>query len=460
MEPSTALAGLWEGIGRDRRDLGAVEITGRDPVLPSVFALGTAAGACVAGVTLAAGFFWQERGGSPPEVAVDLRGAAISFRSERHLRVGPRSARDQWSALSGDYRTGDGGWVRLHCNFPHHQEAVTTALAVAADRDALAGAVGERSAAEVEEAVVAAGGCAAAMRTRTEWMSHPQGEAVAGLPLVELTRVGECAPVPVRPADRPLAGLRVLDLTRVIAGPVCGRTLAAHGAEVLRVGAGHLPTIPLLVIDTGFGKRFCHIDLREEAGRDGLRGLLAEADVFVQAYRPGALARLGFGPEEVVRVRPGIVYVSLSAYGRFGPWRSRRGFDSLVQMASGIAHEGATAAGVDHPVPLPAQALDHGTGWLAALGALEGLRRRHREGGSWLVEVSLSRTARWIDGLGRVDGLGVAEPGQEDVADLLEESDSPFGPITYVRPPGRLAGSPPRWDTPPHLPGSDPPAWA
>ena len=252
-----------------------------------------------------------------------------------------------------------------------------------------------------------------------------------------------------------LRGVRVLDLTRVIAGPVCGRVLAAHGADVLHVGAAHLPTIPALVVDTGFGKRSCQLDLRQPGDRDILERLIGQADVFLQGYRPGSLAARGFGAEDLAGRHPGLVVVNVSAFGGVGPWGERRGFDSLVQMCSGLAHAQAEAAGVDHPVSLPVQALDHATGWLAALGAVQALRRRGTEGGSWAVDVCLARTAAWLDDLGRVPGgLDTPTPGAGDLADLLAETDSPFGRLRHVRAVGHLADHLVGWSTPPVPPGT------
>ncbi len=155
----------------------------------------------------------------------------------------------------------------------------------------------------------------------------------------------------------------MLDLTRVIAGPVCGRTLAAHGADVLLVTAAHLPQMGTLVIDNGRGKLSGFVDLRDAAGRETLAALTRDADIFVQGFRPGAIGGHGFTPEQAARLRPGIVYVSLSAYGHAGPWANRRGFDSLVQNANGINHAEAEAAGAAQPKPLPCQAIDHASGY-------------------------------------------------------------------------------------------------
>jgi crotonobetainyl-CoA:carnitine CoA-transferase CaiB-like acyl-CoA transferase len=441
--------------------------------LPSTFAVATAATATVAAATLSAARLWRERDGTDedPMVRVDARDAAIAFRSERYLRIdgAPLPALDR---LTGDFPARD-GWVRLHCNYPNHRNAALRALGLSTDdpdavatavskRDAVATAVSKRDAVETEEAILGAGGAAAALRSPAHWRTHPQSRAISTVPLVAVDQLDPTPPDRLPPADRPLRGVRVLDLTRVIAGPVAGRTLAAHGAQVLRVGADHLPLVPALVVDTGFGKRFCHIDLRAHSGRETLRRLIAEADVVVQAFRPGALARLGLGPLDCARLRPGLVYVDVSAWGQVGPWRGRRGFDSLVQMASGIADEGRAAAGEPHGPPrhLPAQVLDHATGFLPAFGAIEGLRRRHAHSGSWHVHVSLARTANWLAGLARVpSGLSIPDPGLDDVADLEDEAPTPFGVVRHVRPPGTITGAPPHWDSPPRRPGSDLPTW-
>ena len=301
----------------------------------------------------------------------------------------------------------------------------------------------------------------AALRCFDEWDAHPQGKAVAGLPLVAIEKIGEAKPEPLpAPAERPLSGVRVLDLTRVIAGPVCGRTLAAHGADVLLVTAPHLPSIETFVIDTGRGKRSTSLDLRDEAQKQTLRALLSKADIFIQGYRPGAIAARGFDPQEAAKLRPGIIYVSLCAYGQKGPWAGRRGFDSLVQTASGFNDAEARAAGSDLPRPLPAQALDHATGYLMAFGAMAALARRAREGGSWHVQLSLARTAQWLRSLGRLEnGFACRDPGTEDVAQFLEESPSGFGRLRAVRHAASLSETPARWARPSVPLGTDPPVW-
>jgi len=254
--------------------------------------------------------------------------------------------------------------------------------------------------------------------------------------------------------------VRTLDLTRVLAGPVCGRLLAGFGADVMRVAGPHLPSVETLVIDTGLGKLSTHLDLRQAADRDRLTALVQAADIFVQAYRPGAIAGHGFTPEALAVARPGIVCVDLCAFSHKGPWHASRGFDSLVQTASGIAHEGGDGNAPKH---LPAQALDHVTGYLAAFGAMISLARRAREGGSWLVRLSLAQTGHWVKGLGRldigIDGRTLPDPTAEEVADLLTESDSPFGRLTHVVPPIGLSETPMSWTRPAVSLGTHEPVW-
>jgi len=444
-----ALAQLWQAARQPTEPLSQIKLTGAEPVLPSSFAVGTAAQASIAASALAAAELWRLRGGRHQLVTVDMRHAAIEFRSERYFRVegqGPAEIRDK---IAGIYRCGDGRWVHVHTNFPHHRDGVLALLACDYDKAAVQEALLGWRAEEFEEAAAQAGLVVTAKRSFEEWDQHPQGMAVDALPVFSIEHIGDAPPQPLPAAPRPLWGVRVLDLTRIIAGPVCGRTLAAHGADVLLVTAPHLPAIEPLVIDTGRGKLSCRIDLRDPVGQSTLRALLRDADVLVQGYRPGALQSLGFGPEEVAQLRPGIVYVSLSAYGHVGPWAGRRGFDSLVQTASGFNEAEAQAAGTDQPRPLPAQALDHAAGYLMSFGAITALARRCTEGGSWHTRVSLAQTGKWLRQLGRIEGgLSSAETSFADVQDLVEERDSGFGRLTAIRHAAQLAETPARWERP------------
>ena len=365
-----------------------------------------------------------------------------------------------WDKIAGLYRTGDGHWVRLHTNFPHHRDGMLKLLGCDYSREAVQRALDGWEGEKFETAAAEAGLVATMTRSFAEWDAHPQGKAVAALPPFTIEKIGDAPPQPLPADERPLSGVRVLDLTRVIAGPVCGRTLAAHGADVMLVTAAALPQMMPLVIDNSRGKLSAFIDLRDAGGRDMLAGLTRDADIFVQGYRPGAVKGNGFGPDEVARLRPGIVYVSLCAYGHEGPWANRRGFNSLVQNANGINHAEAEAAGSAQPKPLPCQALDHGAGFLMAFGAMTALARRVTEGGSWHVRVSLAQTGHWIRNLGRVpNGLACPDPDAEAVQDRLERSESGYGHLTAVKHSAVLSETPARWARPSVPLGTHKPKW-
>ncbi|CAB3746668.1 CoA transferase [Paraburkholderia humisilvae] len=468
MTPLLALDHLWTVAGCDAAALDAVSITGNDPALPSVFRVGTLAAATVAATGLAAAECYRVRTGQLQRVKVDVRRALAAFRSERYLRVNDGPAPELRSPIFGFFETRDSRWVQLHTNFPHHLDGVLKVLGCANDRTAVAQAIRDWDGATLDQTLADAGLPAALIRTPREWAALEQAKAIANLPLFEIERIGDAPPQPIaslsaragEPAGQPLSGVRVLDLSRIIAGPVAGRALASHGAQVLLVNGPHLPNIAPLVIDTGRGKRSATLDLRDAAAREQLEALTRDADVFLQAYRPGALAARGFGPDALARQRPGIVCVSICAYGHQGPWAARRGFDSLVQSASGIAYTEARAAGVDGPKHLPCQALDHGTGYLAAFGAMVALQRRATEGGSWHVRLSLAQTGRWLQSLGQIeDGWRAPEVGFDDVKDCVETVDSPFGRVLGTSPAEQLEKTPACYGRPPVPIGTDDARW-
>jgi crotonobetainyl-CoA:carnitine CoA-transferase CaiB-like acyl-CoA transferase len=458
--PREILADLWTLAGGEPAALDAVTLTGEEPQLPSSFCVAAAAQAGIAAAGLAAAHIHQLRSGQSQHLAVDMRHAVVECRSERYLRVDGKPPPPAWDAIAGVYKTGDRRFVRLHTNFPQHRDAVCRVLNCKAERDDVQAALMQWDAEVFETAAYAAGGVVAMMRSHDEWSELPQARALAALPLIAMEKIGEAAPKPWRAGNRPLAGVRVLDLSRVIAGPVAGRTLAAHGADVMLVSGPDLPAIPWLTIDTGRGKLTSFVELRSEQGRQTLCELLAQADIFSQGYRPQALARLGFSPEDAARINPGIVFVSLSAYGHTGPWAERRGFDSLVQTATGFNHAEGQAAGVDGPKELPAQILDHATGYLMAFAAMMAKARQSREGGSWHVRLSLAQTGQWLWNLGRVaDGLATEDLKGEAVGAFVEETASGFGPLRSIRHSAQLSKTPAFWARPAMPLGSHPPHW-
>jgi crotonobetainyl-CoA:carnitine CoA-transferase CaiB-like acyl-CoA transferase len=459
---------LWDGLGGDRALLARVELGGPANALPSVFDVTGVATASVAAALLAVAELVGTTGTSVPAVEVDRRHVARAFACEREVRPIGWEPPPLWDPIAGDYRSDD-GWIRLHTNYAHHRRAALEVLALpdGATRDEVAAAVVEREGDELEQAVVDAGGCAAVERSLDAWRVHPQGRAVAAEPLLErVVSSGRSSGPATVDRARPLAGVRVLDLTRVIAGPVATRFLASFGADVLRVDPVGFAEVPLLLIESTAGKRTAELDLRTDLGRATLDDLLAGADVLVSGYRPGALEGLGLGRDRLGERHPSLVTATLDAYGWTGPWSHRRGFDSLVQMSSGITDAGRRAGGGDRPVPLPVQALDHGTGYLVAAAVVRALTDRRRGLGTTSIRGSLARTALWLvdaglDGAG-VDGAGVDDAGLDVSADgteLVERAGTAWGPVDRIRPVGEVEGVPARWDLPPGPLGASAAAW-
>ena len=457
-DANSALTELWAQIELAQEALDFAMLTGAEPVLTSSFAVATAAQATIAAAALAACEVGHVRGAVRQQVSVDIVQAALEC--EGWFSVNGRVP-EPWDKFSGLYQCGD-GIVRLHANFAHHRDGALRLLGLDPQRASRADAQEALlawTAVDFETATADAGLVATALRTFAQWDATEQGAAVAAQPLMTIERLGEADPLPLPPLDgnaRPLTGIRTLELTRVLAGPVGGRALAAYGADVMLVNSPNLPNIAAIA-DTSRGKRSVHIDLDEPGGAVTLQRLIADAHVFIQGYRPNSLARRGFGPEQVSRRRPGIVYVSLTAYGGHGPWASRRGFDSLVQTAMGFNDAEAKAAGQDSPRPLPMQILDEASGYLMAMGASAALCRQQREGGSWHVQVSLAQTGHWLRSLGRVPDGSRAPPVTRDP--YLETLPSGFGELRALRHSAQLSRTPAAWTLPSMPPGSSPPQW-
>jgi crotonobetainyl-CoA:carnitine CoA-transferase CaiB-like acyl-CoA transferase len=443
--PQAALREILDAVGF--QPALAAEIVGDDPVLPVRYRIAAAASASLAALGLAVS-------STPDRVRVNARAAAISLRSARYLRVNGRPPPSPWDPLSGFYPVRD-GWISIHCNFANHRDAAMSVLGAGHDRARAEQASSTWHGEQLEEAIHAAGGCAGFVRSREQWTAHAQARAVASQPLLSIERIGDAFPES-RKAARPLGGVRVLDLTRVLAGPTCAKSLAEHGADVLKISAEHLPDSGMTDLDTGLGKRSARLDLRNEKDFSILQELVRGADVFVQSYRPGALAGRGLSPQDLSELRPGIVYASLSAWGPTGPWRERRGFDSIVQAVSGVAHVPG-----EKPRLLPVSAIDYVSGYLMAFGVCVALRRRSQEGGSWLVRVALARVGKWIVERGEaVPYSGLPEDLPEsELAALMAEIDAPDGRIRYLKPVLELSETPPYFAQPPVPLGYHQPVW-
>jgi crotonobetainyl-CoA:carnitine CoA-transferase CaiB-like acyl-CoA transferase len=455
-----SLAGLVALAGLPASAAGAVEIAEADPVFPTRYRAVTAGAAAMAACGLAAAELWKLKSGRAQQVRLSGRAAAAALRSARYLRIDGERPEEDPGKITGFYPLRDGRWMYLHCNFPNLRDRNVRILGARPDRESVAAAVAKRDGLELEDAIMEGGGACSFVRSEEEWRALPQRQAVARLPLLEIVKIADAPPRPLPAGDRPLSGVRVLDLTRVLAGPSCARALAEHGADVLRVTRKDLPDLgPPSDVDTGIGKLQAHVDLREPRDAETMRTLVRDGDVFLQSYRPGSLAARGLSPEALAALCPGIVYVTLSAWGHEGPWRGRRGYDTIVQSANGLAWQGER----ERPAFLPYAAQDYVVGALLAYGTLVALGRRAREGGSWLVRASLAGAGHWIRGHGLLEpgeyqGLAKELP-EAELRSLLTQHDSPLGRITHLAPVAQLSETPGRWARPAAPRGAHEPEW-
>lgn len=456
---NSSLATLLDLAGLPASAADAVEITGSDPVFPTRYKPVAPGAAAIAATGLAAAELWALKTGRRQRVRVNARAAAAALRSSRYLKINGEKPAEDPEKITGFYPLRDGRWMYLHCNFFNLRDRNLAVLGAPAKREAVARAVATWDGLELENAIIEAGGACSFVRGEEEWRALPQMHAVARLPLLEIAKIGEAPAQPLPDGDRPLSGVRVLDLTRVLAGPTCARTLAEHGADVLRVTREDLADMGPTDFDTGIGKLCTHIDLRDPREAETMRSLVRECDVFSQSYRPGSLARRGLSPEVFAELRPGIVYVTLSAWGHEGPWRERRGYDTVVQSANGMAWRPNN----ERPAFLPYSAQDYVAGYLLAYGAMVALARRVREGGSWFVRASLAGAGHWIRQHGLLDPSEYAQLPAElpaaELRSLLMEHESPVGRITHLAPCVQMSETPARWSRPSVPRGYHQPVW-
>ena len=443
---------------------------GPEAVVPTPY---RAAGAAATSLSLAAataGEIWRFRGGERQTISIDLAAAAASLTSFSLLRLdgNPLPIPGDSNPTIDFYQAADGRWIHLHGGLPLLARRTLELLNAENNAAAILDGVSKWSGLALEDALAFMQLCGAMVRTEDEWQTSVQGRVLAAGAPIMVKKIGEAPPLRLSDSRAPLAGVRVLDLTRVLAGPICGRVLASHGADVLAVRAERLPTIPEFDLDTGAGKRLAFLDLIKPADAETLRRLVRGAHVFVDSYRPGALARLGFSPAALAHIAPGMTYVSVSAYGSEGPWAGRRGWEQLAQAATGLAVEqGAFMAARRKsrretlPELIPGALLDTVTGYLAAAGAMAALLRRIREGGSWQVQVSLAATAMWLQSLGKIDAAQVPQswsPG-DGLDPYLRSCETEGGRLEFLGPVVRMSKTPPLAAPPPSgLAGA--PRWA
>jgi crotonobetainyl-CoA:carnitine CoA-transferase CaiB-like acyl-CoA transferase len=452
--------------GEDGRE-GVAEITGADPVFSTRFKIGETGAAVLGAVGVAVADIWEMKTGRRQTVAIDVRHAAAALKSYAFLQI--RQA-DGSYALFGNtggatanylitqpFPTRDGRWFLPHFGIKHLKDRVLGVLNCEGDPESVAGAVARWDAQDLEDAIAEARACGGMVRDNAEWLAHPHGRALAAQPVVEIEKIGDSGPEPFPTGGPALAGIRVLDLTRILAGPVAARTCAEHGADVLMVAAEHTPQTKNFVIDLSHGKRSCYLDLNEGGEMEQLRQLVRGADVFSQGYRPGALDGRGFGAEELAALRPGLIYTSINCYGQHGPFKERAGWEQVAQTVTGICHENGEGG---PPTLLPAPACDYTTGYLGAYGTLLALARRAVEGGSYHVKVSLCQSGMFLQRQGRVD-YAAQEMGhsEAEAAALRMESDTAYGAIRHLAPVIRFSESEPGWSRPAPALGTDRAEW-
>ena len=439
-----------------------VEISGRDPVFDTPFRVGEACAAILAAQGAAIREIWLERGGKDQKIKADVRAAAhetagVFFQSQHGY---PIPVPDPEYPTVAFYPTLDGRHILLHGGYPKLRDGLLSLLCCADDRNSIGHAVAKWNAFELEEEIAERGLGGAIARTHEEWLAHPQGQAIADMPVVEIIKLGESKPEPfTKGAERPLTGIKVLDCTHVIAGPTCAKTLASQGAEVLHIACPSRPRLAPFDIDTSHGKLSAFLDLKTPKDNHRLRTLVKDADIFSQSYRPGKFTSLGFSPLGLAEMRPGIIVVSTSCYGHAGPWHFCPGFEQLAQSCSGMA---IAQGSIDSPQLAPTFPNDYLTGFLGALGTLAALLRRSREGGSYHVRVSLARSATWLQSLGKVarDTLPPELLPPSYTAALLRKEVGPLGELTYFAPTLQLSETAPRWERTAQPLGAHFPAWA
>jgi crotonobetainyl-CoA:carnitine CoA-transferase CaiB-like acyl-CoA transferase len=439
-----------------------VEITGRDPVLPTRFQIGEMIAGIHAARGVAVSKLWQLKTGRQQQVFIDVRAAVATLQSYEYLKIEGEPQRMQMDPRQrqafgmGFQKTKDGRWFYVHA---YGRERVLKLLGCKDNPESMPDVISSWDSQALEDAFAEAVLCGAKVRNAEEWSKHPQGIALRKLPVVEVVKIGDSPPEPLPSGGQPLSGIRVLDPTVILAGPTCARTLAEHGADVLKIVSPDRPAGGAFDMDTGHGKRAAFIDLLKDDDREKLWSLIREADVFSQSYRHGALADKGFTPEALAEVRPGIIYTSVNCYGHEGPWRYRRGWEQLGQTVSGVADE----EGDEGPRLLPAAVNDFNTGYMAAFGTLLALERRAREGGSYRVRVSLTQSSMLLHRLGRIDrekwwGLSRTLPPEES-SKLVVDTETPFGLMTHLAPVLQLSETPPQWALPSVPMGTHQPVW-
>ena len=465
-----ALDELFRVRGCQNLDPGELQISGIDPVMDSKFKLGEVAAAAHASVGVGVNDIWELKTGRRQKIQISVRSAAASLISNKFIEIRQRNGEYQKLVdkdhefnrqLNGIYRSKDGRWVLPHFGLNHLRDRMLSLLEACPDQSSISKAVLKWDAIDLENAIAELNLCGGMVRGNSEWLAEPHGTVLSKKPVIEIIKIGESDPEPIPSSSRPLGGVRVLDLTRILAGPIAARTLAEHGADVLMVTAENLPQVHAYVADTSHGKRSCFVDIKENEGAKKLKDLTIGADIFSQGYRPGAMEKLGFGPEELSEIRPGIIYLSINCYGFDGEFSNRGGWEQVAQIMTGLTTIEDESTKMNSPSLLPAAANDYITGYLGAYGALLALARRAKEGGSYHVRVSLCQTAMMIYRNGKIQNeLAPKELSLREIADLSILSSTHLGEAKHLAPVLYLSETPPFWEMPTPKLGGNKAEWS
>jgi len=452
----SAIDELIKVRGRQNLDPSELHISGTDPVFNSAFKIGEVAAAAHASVGVAVNDIWELKTGRRQKIQISVRSAAASLNSNKFIETKHASGefhklvdRDHEfnRQLNGIYRTKDGRWVLPHFGLNHLRDRMLGLLEARPDQLSISKAVSKWDAIELENAIAEMKLCGGMVRTNSEWLEETHGTVLSKKPVIEIIKIGDSDPEPIPSGSRPLSGVRVLDLTRILAGPIAARTLAEHGADVLMVTAKNLPQVHAYVADTSHGKRSCFVEIKNNEGARQLKNLVIGADIFSQGYRPDALNKLGFGPEELSEIRPGIIYLSINCYGFDGPFSNRGGWEQVAQIMTGLTTVGTGPNQINAPSLLPVAANDYITGYLGAYGALLALARRAKEGGSYHVRVSLCQTAMMIYRNGKIqNGIAPEELSLKEIEELSILSKTHLGEVKHLAPILCLSETPPFWE--------------
>lgn len=449
-----------------------VQIIGSDPFYKTPFKLGETTAHVLAACGVAANDIWEMRSGRRQKVTVLVEAAAASLADTRYTfkktqsgkyeRIPGSESMQHMVTLTQPWQTADGKWFLPHTNLGHLEARVLGVLNCESQVDSLKQAIASWDCLELENAISAASACGGMVRTPQEWLEHPQGSYLASKPVVEISKISEGSVKTLSPGDMPLSGVRVLDLTRILAGPLCGLTLAELGADVLMVTAPHLPQVPEFVRDTSHGKRTCFLDLNKVADAEKLKALVAECDVIIDGYRPDRLAAYGFGVDDLVKINPNLIHVNVNCFGSGGPFGQRAGWDQVAQTVTGMCHTQGMASRSEKPQLTPVYGCDYICGRLGAFGAMVALARRAREGGSYSIHVSLCQAAMLCQRQGYISDFDQAEGVLSD--ELLEkyqlfETRTSYGDLKVLGPVLEMSETPCKWSRHTPILGQDKPEW-